>query len=190
MKIIIIRHGETKESKKGIILGQLPGTLSLKGELEVKKIAEIIKSKKLRPTLIFSSNLKRAKETAKIISKKLYLPVKYEKLLRERHAGIAQGKKEGEIDWENYKKKSLLRRKHKGGESFLNVGKRAKKFFLKIKKYNEDIIIISHNAFILMLISIIYKIPFKKLTKYKNGIFIVEIKKGRLKQKPSFIKLL
>lgn len=69
MKIIIIRHGETKEGKKGIILGQLPGTLSAKGVSEVKKIALIIKKTNLNPTLIISSDLKRAKETAKIISK-------------------------------------------------------------------------------------------------------------------------
>lgn len=190
MKIIIIRHGETKEGKKEIILGQLQGTLSAKGKLEAKKITLIIKKANLNPTLIISSDLKRAKKTAEIISKKLNLPVKYEKILRERHAGIAQGKKEGEIDWETYKKKSLLQRKHKGGESFLDIGKRAQKFFLKIKKGDKNIIIVSHSAFILMLVSIIYKIPFKKLTKYKNGIFIVEIEKGRLEQKPSFIKLL
>ena len=189
MKIIIVRHGETKEGKKGIILGQLPGNLSVQGKLEVKKIALAIKKSDLNPSLIISSDLKRTKETAKIISKKLNLPIVYERLIRERHVGIAQGKKEDQIDWEIYEKKPFLQRKHKGGESFLILQKRAKKFFSKMKKCDKDVIVISHSAFILMLISVIYKIPFQELIKYKNKTFFVEIKKGRLRLKPSFMKI-
>ncbi len=190
MKIIVVRHGETKEGKKGIILGQLPGTLSSKGKLEAKKIADIIEKRKLKLSLIISSNLKRAKETAEIISKKLNLPIKYEKLVKERHAGIAQGKKEKEIDWENYEKKPLLHRKHAGGESFLDVGKRAKKFIIKIKKINKNILLVSHSVFILMLISEIYKISFEKTVKKykKHNIFILDTKKRGSKNKPSLLR--
>ena len=184
-----MRHGETKEGKKNIILGQLDGTLSAKGKLKIKKYIKHIKETKIIPALIISSDLKRAKKTAEIISKNLNIPIKYEKLIRERHAGIAQGKKENEIDWEIYERKSLLKRKHQGGESFLDAKARAKKFLLKLKTAEKNIIVVSHSAFIFMLLSEFYKIPFEKLLKYKEGFFIINTKKGGLKYKPRFIKL-
>lgn len=189
MKIIILRHGETKEGKKNIILGQLDGTLSASGKLEIKNNIKHIKETKIALTLIISSDLKRTKKTAEIISKYFDIPIKYEKLIRERHAGIAQGKKENEINWKIYEKKSLLRRKHQDGESFLNVKARARKFLSKLKNIKENIIVVSHSAFILMLLSEFYQIPFEKLLKYKKGIFIIDTKKGGLKYKPRFIKL-
>ena len=60
MKIILIRHGETKESQKGIMLGHLPGYLSSKGKINMKLAAEAIQKIDLNPKIIFSSNLKRA----------------------------------------------------------------------------------------------------------------------------------
>lgn len=184
-----MRHGETKEGGKNIILGQLGGTLSIKGKLKIKKYIKRIKKIKIIPTLIISSDLKRAKETAEIISKNLNIPIKYEKLIRERHAGVVQGKKENKIDWKIYEKKSLLKRKHQGGENLLNVKTRVKKFLLKLKKIKKDIIVVSHNAFISMLLSEFYQISFEKILKYKEGIFIIDTKKRDLKHKLRFIKM-
>lgn len=191
MKLILIKHGETIESKKGIIVGQLPGTLSAKGKSEAKKVAEIIKKRKLNPTLIISSDLKRTKETAKIISKKLNLPVKYEKITRERNAGIAQGKKDEQINWDLYEKKPLENRKHIGGESFLEVGRRAKNFIGLLKKHknygDKEILIISHNVFLSMLLSVILKWPLKKSLKFdfhKNLVVIDFSKKIRVDMIP------
>lgn len=139
MKLILFRHGETKEGKKNIILGKLPGNLSTKGIRESKKIATAIKKMNINPSLIISSDLKRAKDTAKIISKIIKLPIRYEKLLRERSASVVEGKNEKNIDWDTYEKKPLEIRKHKGGESFSDVKKRAKKFIKKVKLKNLKI---------------------------------------------------
>ena len=179
MKLILIKHGETVEGRKDIILGQMGGNLSAKGKIESRKIANFIKKEKLNPVSIVSSDLKRAKETAKIISKILNLPIKYNKLTRERSAGITQGKKEKYIDWKTYEKKSLKYRKHLGGESFLDVKQRAKKFLNQIKNKKETIIVVSHNVFLLMLISEFYKLPIEKSLKLplENRIYIIDTKK-------------
>lgn len=46
MKLILIKHGETKEGKKGMILGSLPGTLTEKGKKDA------IQKKQVLPLII------------------------------------------------------------------------------------------------------------------------------------------
>jgi broad specificity phosphatase PhoE len=163
MKLILIKHGETEEGKKGIILGSLPGTLTEKGKKDAKRIAKTLKRKGFVFNGIITSDLERAKDTAEIIGKELKLQVKANKLLRERRAGIAEGKTEKEINWEEYEKQPLLKRKHKGGESFSDVKERAKKFIKSIKRFrNGDIIIVSHDVFIKMFLSAFLNYPVKK----------------------------
>lgn len=173
MKLILIRHGETRESRKGVLLGSLSGNLTTKGKREVLKTAK--KIKKLNPEIIFSSDLKRTKDSAIIIAKKLKLKIKYDKLLRERSGGIAEGKKENEINWKEYEKIAISHRKHKGGESFLDVKKRAIKFIknLRFEKY-KTVIIVSHSVVLAMMLSHIKHWGIKKSlsTDFKKLIFI------------------
>lgn len=180
MKLILIRHGETKEGKKGIILGQLPGTLSIKGKATAKQLARLIKSANINPSVIFSSDLRRAKETSEIIAKILKLPIKYDQLLRERFSGQAEGKLEKEINWKEYEKKKKPFRRHPEGESFSEVRTRAKNFIKKINKIkNKDIIVVSHSAFLSMLFSVFYKWSVEKSLKwdFSDRITILDLQK-------------
>lgn len=183
MKIILVRHGETKESKKGIILGRLPGALSQKGKQDMKKLALAIKKLEINPEIIFSSDLERAKESSIILSGVLSLKIKYDSLLRERSGGVAEGKRENQIDWEIYEKSELLYRKHEGGESFIDVKSRAKKFLYKFtisnsRKY-KTVIVVSHSVLLSMLLSCIKRWSIKKSLEFKfRGITILEIKTG------------
>ena len=169
MKIIFVRHGETKEGKKGIILGSLGGNLTIKGKQEAKRIASELIGKKILPDTIITSPLKRAFNTAQLISKIIKVPIVIEPLIRERTAGIAEGKRESEIDWETYERKSLIYRKHTGGESFLEVYKRAKKFVQKIKgqRNKQTILIVSHSVFILMCIAVLKETSIEYILKHK-----------------------
>jgi len=182
MLILIVRHGATKEGKKGIILGSLPGILSTQGKKEAKKIAEELKTKKFIPDIIISSNQKRALDTAGIIKKEINknIIIKIDKLIAERKAGTVEGKKESKIDWSSYKKKPFLLRKHKGGESFLEVMKRAKKFSATLKKYEKykTILIVSHSVFIAAFLSTLYNQPIEKFlfSKPKNKITVFDLK--------------
>jgi broad specificity phosphatase PhoE len=99
--------------------------------------------------------LQRAFDTAQIISRIIKRPIIKEILARERSAGDAEGKMEEEIDWEAYEQRPPLSRKHKNGESFLEVYKRAEKCIKKLqKKYkNKTILIVSHSVFILMCLA-------------------------------------
>ena len=67
MKLIIARHGETEENKKGILQGHLPGKLTELGIEQSKKLALRLKNEKI--DAIYSSDLARASNTAKEIIK-------------------------------------------------------------------------------------------------------------------------
>ena len=93
--LYLIRHGETIEGKQRVILGQKGGTLSSKGKMEIKKIALKIGTDKFDPknTVIISSNLRRARDSALILRKILDCKIIYDPLLQERVAGKIKGKK-------------------------------------------------------------------------------------------------
>ena len=97
MKLILVRHGETEENQKDIVQGHLPGKLSEKGKKQAKKLGLRLKNKKI--DAIYSSDLARALDTAKEISKfHPKVPLKQVKDLRERNYGKLVGKKLSKLD--------------------------------------------------------------------------------------------
>ena len=137
MKLILLRHGETKEEKQGIILGRLPGTLSKEGKEQAEKVAETIKLSKNAPEIIFTSDLARAADYAAIIGRELNLKIELEPLMRERSAGEVEGTAQDKIDWEEYEKIAKPLRKHAGGwKTLKTVRVRAKEFLKKIEMFS------------------------------------------------------
>ena len=117
MKLILTRHGETNENKKGILQGQKIGTLSKKGIRQAKKLAIRLKGKKI--DAVYSSDLARAKNTAKeILVFHSKTPLHLSKNLRELDLGKYAGKKGSAIDWAN-RPKSI--------ETRAEIAKRVKK---------------------------------------------------------------
>ena len=66
MKIYTVRHGQTEWNKKGLYQGKTDVPLNEEGKKQAMLVKEKLKDKKI--DLIISSPLKRAKETAEIIS--------------------------------------------------------------------------------------------------------------------------
>ncbi|MFW5852855.1 MAG: histidine phosphatase family protein, partial [Nanoarchaeota archaeon] len=101
MKLIIVRHGETFENISGICQGQSDGTLSDKGKLQAKKVAERLKDEKI--DALYSSDLQRTVDTAnEILRYHPKIELKKDKLLRERYFGEFEGKPFGaDFDWNN-----------------------------------------------------------------------------------------
>lgn len=148
MRLILTRHGETIENKKGIFQGEISGTLSRLGKQQAKKLALRLKNEKI--DVIYSSDLKRALDTTKTIAKyhkKTLLII--DRQLRERYCGKLEGKKIPEnFDWETISN---------GLESRKSIAKRAKSFVDKIlkKHKNQTVLVVSHggvqNAFLTLL---------------------------------------
>lgn len=91
MIIYIVRHGQTAENLQMILQGHLPGTLTDKGKEQVRNAAEHLAEKDVQFKCIVSSDLKRAMDSANIISERLKLPVIPMEILRERDWGKYTG---------------------------------------------------------------------------------------------------
>ena len=155
MRLIITRHGETEENIKGIFQGQNPGTLSDLGIEQAEKVASRLKEEKI--DYIFSSDLARSSDTAKIIMK--HHPeasVHFVKELRERHLGEYQGRAKSEFGWRPGDFKST-RIETRDGESIESMYKRAERFLHEIlsKHKNDTILFVTHAGIKKALVAVI-----------------------------------
>lgn len=99
LKIYMTRHGQDQDNSEGILNGHRDKSLTEKGIEQAHEIADKIKESNLVFDTIYSSPLRRAFDTAKIISETTSNPSpKKEELLIERDFGIMTGKKICDIE--------------------------------------------------------------------------------------------
>src|SRR5262245_17335785 len=107
MQVILVRHGETQWNVEGREIGQLDSSLTSRGLEQAERLAERLA--KLNVTVVYSSDLGRARQTAEIIATACHVPVKLEPSLRERHMGIFEGltaeeqRMRYQAEWENFR---------------------------------------------------------------------------------------
>lgn len=143
MKLYLIRHGKTDWNQKGLLQGDFNIPLNQEGRLEILKVREAFKNKKV--DLCFSSPLERAYETAKIIFPDLNI-IK-ENAIVERDLGEFEGKKHSEYNvynfWDCKENCNLF-----GVEPICSLLKRSDMFLQKLKENYSDktIAVVSHGA--------------------------------------------
>jgi len=96
MKLYLVRHGETELNKQYRYIGRTDVGLSAEGKRQAEALAEYLKAEGI--TAIYSSDLKRAAQTAGIIAKPLSINIKLTKDLREIDFGDWEGLTYAEID--------------------------------------------------------------------------------------------
>lgn len=188
MKLIFVRHGQTVENAAGIIQGQLDTELTDLGREQAAKLAERLKEMSF--DCVYSSDLKRAKHTADAIVK--YhpdVPFTCTRDARERNWGDMQAKKRSEVraKWDE------LVKKHgndpalapPGGESFVDLYKRADRFVHKLLKKHrgQTVLLVAHGLFNKALIcAIMEKEPAYLIDMERHGntsVNIIEFFEGR-----------
>jgi len=156
-KIYLLRHNETELNQKSIIIGHLDPSIVEDGKDKIHKLALKIPNN----VEIYSSPLKRAKETAEIIAKKSNKKIIYTDLLKEINYGELQGKNKKIIknEYPRYHVDSTF--KNPGGESFDDLYQRTTKFIesLNLKK---DYLIVTHAGCIRTIISYLKKESIQK----------------------------
>jgi len=95
-EILLIRHGETDWNAERRLQGHLDIELNAEGVRQAALLAEALRSEPL--DAIFSSDLRRARQTAQAIADTRNLPVQIETDLRERCYGAFEGLRYAEID--------------------------------------------------------------------------------------------
>jgi broad specificity phosphatase PhoE len=169
MKLFIIRHGESIANAKGIHQGQRVDTgLSKLGKAQAKKIAERLKDEKFEA--IYSSDLKRAKETAEIIAKPHKLKVISDKRLREFDTGDWTDLPDKFEKWKGYRisesERLGIKRwevKMPGGESDMDHISRTEEFLKSIMKHKGNIAIIAHGGSNKIFLGITGYTPMEKM---------------------------
>ncbi len=152
MRLILVRHGETIENINGICQGQMDGTLSSEGLLQVQRLAERLKNEKI--DVIYTSDLKRTVDTtSEIFKHHSQTPLYTDKRLRERYFGSYQGK----IFPENRKELIVPI----DAESDKKLFERVADFYIEIslKHREQAVLIVSHGVTLRTLLAVIQNIP-------------------------------
>lgn len=147
MKLYLIRHGETLLNKQDMVQGWEDSELT---ELGIKQASEVSKQLTgLKPTIIFSSDLGRARQTAEAVSEDLGgIPILYDWRLRERMMGDAQGKHHNEVDRDELRglKPNATVKDLEPMERFTERIMHFVSDLLDFKPAHEEIIVVTHNG--------------------------------------------
>ncbi|MDO5389997.1 MAG: histidine phosphatase family protein [Eubacteriales bacterium] len=178
MKLVLYRHGETTLScGEKRFLGTTDCSLTQRGREQVREAAMQYEGK---PRRIYCSPSMRCRESAQIfadvLSKRQQLPeIIYRERLREIHMGEWDGKTFSEVkavypDAYEERGGNLVHFRVPGGETFLEVQKRAVAEIKQIRKEEEgEILVMTHHGVIRTLRCHYQDIPLSKLMEWKLG---------------------
>ena len=141
--IYIIRHGQTDWNIEGKIQGCTDIPLNETGRKQAKELANKIKS--LEIDNFFSSDLLRAKETAKIINEDLKMSITFDKRLREINYGDFEGTLKNNISQEMWDTFNFFPEKL-NAEPKEVAFERVKSFFMEFKHIDSNILIVTHGG--------------------------------------------
>lgn len=153
-EIVLVRHGETTWNASHIIQGHLDSELNDLGRQQAFAVASRL-SKEENFVAIYSSDLHRAAETARIIASTCNLPeVILDPSLRERHVGVIQGltlreaQKRNPVAYKNFLSAKRDQDIPGGGESLVQLLERCTSFLEKLAKKHkgERIIAVTHGG--------------------------------------------
>lgn len=176
MKLYLVRHGETDWNLESKIQGQTDTYINDNGRKQAQELAERVLKELGTIKRIYSSKQKRALETAQIIGRSISVTPVVQQGLEE----ICLG------EWEGYTWKQVKElfpgeyriwhqnRRYQvppGGESYQQLLDRLLPALDDImKKEGQDVLIVTHSAVIMTLMSYIYDTPFEDMAQnYRTG---------------------
>lgn len=152
LKVILVRHGEEERIKSDNVEYQTnDSNLTIKGIEQVKKLAS--KLKEFSITEIYSSDIKRAVQTAEIINKELNIIIKTDERLRERNIGDFE--KHGDNwrkEFNKLKEKEIVRGvplreiRPPNGENLYDFRDRIRSFLIDLSKRKGNILVSAHGG--------------------------------------------
>ncbi len=144
MKIYIARHGQTEWNKLNKICGLTDVDLTALGREQAGKLAEDLKDKNI--SVIISSPLKRAMDTAGYVSGETGVPVMIDERLIEQNYGEFEGTDRKGAGFLENKRNFAYR--YPNGESMMQVAHRTYGLLDEIKeKYaGNDVLLVCHGG--------------------------------------------
>lgn len=165
--IYLVRHGITDYNKENRYQGQLDIPLNLQGRDQAKRVAKALADEDIN--VMYSSDLKRAYETAEFIALATNQKIKILQDLREVDVGVLEG-----MLWDDVKKqypewlKSGRNQGYPGGESRADIEKRVQNLWeYTMKNHRKDnVVLVSHGGIIKTLICQILGISANKRSRF------------------------
>lgn len=153
MKLVLVRHGESNWNRTGLVQGWRDPHLSTHGENQTKLLARKLSANHFKA--IYSSPLRRAYQSAKILAAALGVSIKTCEGLKEMHLGKWEGKplKRIEQEYPGMPSRWFERPtgvKIPGGESIASFRKRVITTLDEIRErhHDENIIVVAHGGVI------------------------------------------
>ena len=155
--IYLIRHGQDDETYIG---GWSDVGLLKEGEEEVKESAKWIQTN-LYIKEIYSSDIKRAKQTSEMINTYLQIPITYTPLLREQNKGTLNGmiKKEAIQKYPHLFDNVTIDTIYPQGECLRDLYNRIKVYLKDLEKLKDNTLIVTHRGVINMIYYILNNQP-------------------------------
>lgn len=169
MKLYLVRHGETDWNLESKIQGRADTFINDNGRRQAQELAERVFKELSTIKKIYSSRQKRALETAQIIGRRISVTPVVHQGLEEMCLGEWEGytwKQVKEIFPSEYRIWHQNRRYQvpPGGESYQQLLDRLLPALDDIiKKEGQDVLIVTHSAVIMTLLSYIYDTPFEDM---------------------------
>lgn len=159
-EILFIRHGETDCNKKNLYYGHLNPGLNETGIWQLKNTRKKLEKLNEKIDIVFSSDLKRCRESLELLEIDKNIKTHFSEKLRELNFGTLEGKtyKEIERDFPRYVKEMQNNWRYfkaESGESLDDLQMRVLKKLNKIKTENQNkkILVVAHAGVIQSLIS-------------------------------------
>ena len=176
MKLFLTRHGETDWNLRRRIQGSTDTDLNESGRRQAVQLAESLLLSPDRPEIVYTSGLKRARETAEIAAGRLQVPCVVHEGLGEINFGLWEGLTWDQVE-ERYPELYTIwhtdrRYGHPPeGESYLGLLNRVLPALRDIirREGGSDsgrrVLVVTHSAVIMSLLSHLNRTPFDEMVK-------------------------
>ena len=157
MILYVVRHGQTDKNKFGLVQGQTEADLNDVGISEAKKLQSLVKN--LNIDVVISSPLRRAKDTAKIITDDKY-PINTDDRLIERDWGMCEGAHIEEVDtvkcWNFF-----INTDNNKIEKVQDLLARVSEFLedIKVRYKDKNVLVVTHSAVLRAIHYCLHPIP-------------------------------
>jgi probable phosphoglycerate mutase len=152
-RLCLTRHGETSWNAERRLQGHTDIPLNAKGEMQARQMAQALKDARLTFDVLYTSDLKRAVDTANAVVQLFGVKARVESALRERHFGALQGLSINDAPllkpdiWQAHIARDLDH-ELEGGESIQQFALRVQKALDQIQEQHagKTILIVSHGG--------------------------------------------
>jgi len=161
VELTLVRHGQSTANRDGILQGRSDAPLSDLGRRQAAQLGAWFHERGLSWHAVYSSPLRRARDTASLIAEKTAAPAAIEDAdLEEVHVGEMQGKSHAVLHQEHasfYQRgiEGMGDYSEFGGESYADVQLRVQRLFAKLSERHrgaeQRVLLVSHGGLLFQL---------------------------------------